>query len=88
MLPTDARGEWDAHLLNDPRVTHLWDGERVAGRFFGRGSDRPGGIEWDAYFLFDRGARWDGEPDKRLGWGRTVIGRSDDLEQKIAPLLG
>jgi hypothetical protein len=60
----------------------------VAGRWFGRAGDRPGGIQWDAYYLFDRGARWDEEPSKLLGWGRTVIGKSDDLKQEIAPYLG
>jgi hypothetical protein len=87
MLSGDSRGQWDDHLLNDPRVTHLWDEERVTGRWFGaHGGSRP--IEYDAYFLYDRGATWEEEPTKLLGKGRTVIGHSDDLKREIAPYLG
>lgn len=42
MLPTDRRSEWDDHLLNDPRVTHLWNEDKVS--FFdgsARWSDAP-----------------------------------------------
>src|SRR5712691_6745082 len=34
MLAGDSRGAWDAHVVDDPRVVSLWDGSRVAGRWF------------------------------------------------------
>jgi hypothetical protein len=34
MLAGDSRGAWDAHVLDDPRVVSLWDGSRLAGRWF------------------------------------------------------
>lgn len=83
----DACNEWDDHLLNDPRVIHLWDGGEVSGRWFGARGGSPGGIEWDAYFLYDRGARWEDGPSKLVGSGRTVIGRSDDLKREMGPFL-
>lgn len=87
MLPTDARGEWDDHLLNDPRVVHLWDGERITGRWFGWGSGRPAGSSGTPTSS-STGARPGTTRPRSWWWGRTVIGRSDDLKQQIAPLLG
>jgi hypothetical protein len=88
MMPFDSRSEWDDHLLNDPRVTHLWDQEKITGQWFGKGTDRPGGIQWDAYYLYDAGGTWDEAPSKLIGSGRTVLGRSDQLREEIAPFLG
>ena len=87
MLPGDARREWDDHLLNDPRVIHLWDGERISGRWFAKDGGQSGSIQWDAYYLYDRSARWDERPSHLLGSGRTVIGHSRDLKAKIGPFL-
>lgn len=89
MLPADRRSEWDDHLLNDPRVTHLWDEDKVSGGFFAdEYEDRQNWIQWDAYYLFHRGVRWKGASEKVLGSGRTVIGHSDELQDEIAPFLG
>lgn len=76
MLPTDARREWDPQLLDDPRVLHFWDDRRIAGEQFGKEVGRP--VEWDAYFLYDRGASWGDDLSKLVGSGRTVIGRSGE----------
>jgi hypothetical protein len=57
MLAGDSRGAWDAHVLDDPRVVSLWDGSRLAGRWFADhstgGLRAPGDIVWDAYLAFD-----------------------------------
>jgi hypothetical protein len=34
MLAGDSRGAWDRHVLDDPRVVSLWDGSRLAGKWF------------------------------------------------------
>lgn len=90
MLATDARSEWDDGLLNDPRVRHFWDEERVAGRWFAEAdlrADQFGPIVWDAYLLFGPGSRWDDEPTALLGSGSPVIGATDALKRELAPLL-
>ncbi len=90
MLATDARSEWDESLLDDPRVTHLWDEERVAGRWLAE-ADLGGlgysGIVWDAYFLFGPAASWEGEPGPLVGSGAPVVSRSEQLERQIRPLI-
>lgn len=35
MLAGDSRRAWDSHILDDPRVISLWDGERLSGQWFG-----------------------------------------------------
>ena len=88
MLPTDSRSEWDAHLLNDLRVTHLWDQYKVSGRFFAAEYEhQPKSTQWDAYYLYDQGVSWNEAAGKVRGSGRTVIGRSDELEAQISSVL-
>src|SRR5213596_1726646 len=68
MLAGDSRGAWDAHVLDDPRVVSLWDGSRLAGRWFADhsigGLGAPGDIVWDAYLAFGKSARWRREPER------------------------
>jgi hypothetical protein len=88
MLATDGRSEWDAHLLNDPRVTHLWDQHKVSGRFFATEYEhQPKSTQWDAYYLYEQGVSWDRGAENVLGSGRTVIGHSDELKAEIGPVL-
>jgi len=83
ILPTDERSQWDEELLNEPRVTHLWDEERAAGQWFADpdnlGLQYPGLVMWDAFLLFGREARWDGAPSHLLVSGWTVIGNTEQL---------
>lgn len=88
MLPTDSRPRWDDHVLNDPRVIHLWDEERVTGRWFADHGLGDGPVTWDAYLLFGPDARWDETPPDPVGLGRPVIGVIEDLEAELAPLIG
>jgi hypothetical protein len=90
MLSTDARSEWSSDLIADARVTHLWDEERVAGRWFadadlgGLGSS---GIVWDAFFLFGAEAAWEQTPAPLLRSGAPVVSTTDALAAGIRPLL-
>jgi hypothetical protein len=91
MLAGDSRGAFDAHVLDDPRVVSLWDGSRLAGRWF---ADRslgslggPGNVVWDAYYAFAKDARWQGEPNGLLAAGRDIIDNTSGLEQHFVPLL-
>ena len=91
MLPGDSRRRWDAEVMNDERVTHLWDSARVSGRWFAEHSGEMGlfmeDIVWDAFFIFDAPARWGSAPPKPVESGSTVIDRSEDLERTLVSLL-
>ncbi len=87
MLAGDARSEWRGSVLPDPRVVHLWDQNRLAGRWFAERVQRHGGIAWDAYFLYTAQAKWEGIPSPLLGSGSTVIARRSDLQRSLLPEL-
>lgn len=90
MLPTDARSRWDDHILNDPRVIHLWDEERVAGMWLfehGFGDALGGDVVWDAYLLFGPDARWEETLPKPIGSRAPVVAYGEELHAEITPLL-
>ena len=86
MIPTDARSEWPTDRLADSRVTHFWDAQKVAGRWYASHVTRPGSdrVEWDAFFLYGRPARWpdpaEDAPSHMITWGRTIIGSHEKLQ--------
>ncbi len=90
ILPTDKRSRWDDDLLNDPRVTHLWDQGSAVGGWFADpatlGLRYPGLVMYDAFLLFGREARWDDVPSNLLASGWTVIGTTDELEAALNAL--
>jgi hypothetical protein len=57
ILLGDDRVEWDGQILNDPRVTHLWDAERVTGRWFAARGCGNIPVQRDAFGL---GPMWRG----------------------------
>lgn len=92
MLGGDSRSAWDSHVLDDPRVVSLWDGDRVAGSWFAErqlgGLGGPGGIVWDAYYAFSTDATWEKEPSNLIAAGSDIIAHTDPLERHLVPLLG
>jgi hypothetical protein len=91
MLGGDARDEWDPAVLDDERVAHFWDEERVLGAWLGDHETgdlgSPGGVVWDAYFLFGPDARWDEEPSDLAAAGEPIIGETEKLGTETAALL-
>jgi hypothetical protein len=91
VLAGDSRGAWDAHVLDDPRVVSLWDGSRIAGRWFADhqigGLGAPGDIVWDAYLAFAKNARWRSEPRGLLASGSDIIDNTGRLDHHFIPLL-
>ncbi len=91
MLGGEERSDWDGGPLVEKRVDHFWDEERVLGRWLADNETgdvgSPGGIVWDAYFLFSPDARWDDEPPEPLAAGATIIGATDELQREAAELL-
>jgi hypothetical protein len=90
MLATDARSEWDEGVLADGRVTHYWDGERIAGTWLAErnvGDLGASGIVWDAFLVFGAEAAWGTEPGPLRRAGAPVIEHAARLRAALLPLL-
>jgi hypothetical protein len=91
MQPGDARANARDSALDDPRVTNLWDPQRLSGRWLAdhRTGDlgEPGSVVWDAFLGFDQSARWTEELAGLVTAGATIIGNTDKLERDFEPLL-
>lgn len=79
MMTGDSRNLVDLRVLDDHRVTNYYDADRVVGSWFGAHDNGDGGIAWDAYYLYGRGATWSAEPGPLLSNGGPVIDSSADL---------
>lgn len=91
MLAGDSRSAWSRAVLDDPRVTSLWDGDRIAGRWFANhrtgGLGIPGTVVWDAYLAYGAGARWRSAPTEPIVAGSEIIGATDGLQRDFLPLF-
>ena len=93
MLAGDSRGAWDSHVLDDRRVISLWDGERLAGHWFGDhpigdlSLSAPGTVVWDAYYAFSKNSRWGTAPTGLLAAGSDIVDNTGGLEAHFVPLL-
>jgi hypothetical protein len=80
---------WRPSTLPDPQVTHFRDTQQEAGRWFrSEVTHAQRKVEWDAYFVYPAGARWDSVPAPLSHWGRTVYGDREGLRHALLPLLG
>ena len=82
MIPGDRRGGFDPGVLNDPRVTHLWDEEKVAGRWFQEHFDVEGcsdNVLWDAFLVFGPEASWTDVPAPLESAGSTIWSERETL---------
>lgn len=69
MLPSDLKmtvGRATKNL-DEPRVTHYWDGDSVLTKGYAPvlGID---GDAWDIYLLYDKDADWNDTPPKPVYW--------------------
>ena len=91
MLAGDSRSAWDSNVLDDPRVTEFWDGNRIAGTWFAEqqigGLGGPGTIVWDAYYAFSKNSTWAQQPSGVLATGSDIIDNVSGLEHRFIPLL-
>jgi hypothetical protein len=89
MLVGDSRSEVDVGLLDDPRVTHFWDEQRVVGRWLAdTGVGEPSGsVVWDAYYVFGPDADWNERPSPLVGFGSPVVSVTGSLERELRPFL-
>jgi len=92
MLPWDSPLAFPSaqKTMSDPRVTHFWDKEKIAGRWFKQNvtPDYQGKVIWDVYYLYGPEAEWGSTPQPLLIWGRTIMGKSQELSQEISRLAG
>jgi hypothetical protein len=86
MLGGDARAAWKPELLDDRRVRHYWDEDRLAGSWFARQVEGYDGIVWDAYYLYGADARWGESLPAAVSSGSTVIAERKQLEAGIKPM--
>jgi hypothetical protein len=91
MLAGDSRAAWDSHVLDDPRVSEFWDGNRIAGTWFAEqrigGLAQPGQIAWDAYYAFPASSTWKTQPSRVLASGSDIIDNVSGLQRHFIPLL-
>ncbi len=84
VLAGDSRGAWDGKVLDDPRVTQLWDGRQL----FGSWLQAHGGAFWDTFLFYGPAAHWRDQPTLPLASGSPIIGATDELGRTTARLLG
>lgn len=87
MLWSDARPMWDGNTMPDIRVTHFWDGNRLAGQWFAKQVDGYEGIAWDAYYLYGPDANWKTVPSPLVSSGGTIYGERQALKTQLETLL-
>ena len=83
VLAGDSRAAWDREVLNDPRVTQLWDPQQLVGTWL----QAHGGAFWDTFLVYGPDARWRGEPGEALASGSPIIGATDELQRGLLPLI-
>lgn len=62
MIPGDRKERWNPKQLDDARVTHYWDQDRVVGKWISanvKDCEHLGPVDWDSYYLFDSDGEWD-----------------------------
>lgn len=86
-FPGDDRSDWEPGLLDDPRVTHLWDQESVTGVWLARhGYDQDRPVTWDVSLLYGPGARWEEALPEAVDYGGPVLARIPELKRALAAL--
>lgn len=93
MLYGDSRSAIDRTILDDPRVTSLWDPREISGTWFANNAiaglgGGGGSVVWDAYYAFQASASWrQPEPSGAVAAGSDIIGTTDALARRFIPLL-
>jgi hypothetical protein len=84
---TQQAADVSQRVLPDPRVVHFWDGEAATSDWFAENVEHSFAPAWDVYYLYGPDARWAGVPKPLVSSGATIIGRSSELSDAIAPLV-
>jgi hypothetical protein len=84
---TPRAADVSKRVLPDPRVVQYWDGAAATSDWFAKNVEDSASPAWDVYYLYGPDAGWTDVPGPLISSGGTVIGRSSELKQAIAPLL-
>lgn len=90
MLSTDARSRWrlTGHTIDDPRVSHFWDEDRVIGKYFAEQAGwGEGDVMWDVFYLFGPDAEWGAELGEPVAHGGTIDDEAGALARGLDSLL-
>ncbi len=91
VLSGDDRSKWDSSLLNDARVTELWDADGELGNWFPQQDEYSdnvrGPLAWDIFFLYGGDATWEDVPQPLVESGSTIIASRGKLKESILPLI-
>lgn len=98
MLPEELSGQRDESVLNDPRVIHFWDRQRLLNQWLAQnapleGPERSslrrtygqldwGTYIWDAYFVYGPQATWR-EADAPLASGYPLIQNREQVRSEL-----
>ena len=66
---------------------HLWDEDRVTGKWFAEHEGFYIPIAWDAYYLYGPDAHWDIEPSPLVSKGGTIFYKRKQLQEDLLTLL-
>ncbi len=81
---------WQSGTMPDPRVTHLWDESSAVSEWFTTNVFGQSGRMYDVYVLYGPDSTWESTsrpPNGLISSGGTVLGKRDELEAGLLPLL-
>lgn len=90
MIPGDRKQHWKPELLNDKRVSHYWDEERVLGKWISKNAkdcEHLGPIDWDSYYLFDGDGEWNDTFEGAKACGTPILKATEPLKEAAAKLF-
>jgi len=77
------------HVIDDRRVRHFWDEQKVVGRWFAAQAGwEEGDVMWDVYFLYGPGAEWSETPGEPIAHAGTIEDEAAELVRQVDALLG
>ncbi|MFP6583577.1 MAG: hypothetical protein VCD00_13625 [Candidatus Hydrogenedentota bacterium] len=90
MVATDKKSRWKTSLLDDKRVVHYWDEEKVLGIWIEEhvSTKHLGPIDWDSFYLFDGDGVWADDFEGLKASGTPVIAETESLQKGIQDLFG
>jgi hypothetical protein len=73
---TQASAERSAQLINDSRVCHFYDSERIVGKAIAQRLGGNGKAAWDIYLFYAPGSEWTENPPMPIEWMHQLLGSS------------
>ena len=90
MVVTDRKDKWNPKLLDDKRVKHYWDEERVLGKWIAdnvKEVKHLGPIDWDSYYLFDTDGEWNDTFENLIANGTPIARTTEKLAEGAKTLF-